>query len=326
MEEVEDLFIEGCQRPEPDGYGLTKEQAQKLWEQVVAFSGFGFNQGHATAYAAVSYRSAYVKTHWPAAFLCARLADRGGYHHPAIYMAEARRLGISLEPPHVNRSNAKFTLTWEIGVDEQAPRLWMGLDAVRDLRQRTIHEIIKARENAPFINVRDLVLRVDFQTKELIHLIQCGGLDGLGQNRVAMIAEAETIKRGGTEKQMAFSFTESPIAAESPQQAIAWEMQVLGYPMSVHPLDLHPELPDHIPLKELDRFERQRVSIVGVRLPGWTGGRGFFFGDKEAYIIVRQERGRAQPSPWKPQLLHGQWQNDGMGTSWFQAESVTPLR
>ena len=57
------------------------------------FAGYGFNQGHATAYADVSFRSAYLKAHYPAEFLCARLADHGGFHHPAIYMAEAVRLG-----------------------------------------------------------------------------------------------------------------------------------------------------------------------------------------------------------------------------------------
>jgi DNA polymerase III alpha subunit len=68
----------------------------------MAFAGYGFNQGHATAYADVSYRSAYLKAHYPAEFLCARLADHGGFHHPAIYLAEARRLGIGVRPPQVN--------------------------------------------------------------------------------------------------------------------------------------------------------------------------------------------------------------------------------
>ena len=73
---------------------LLAAQAATLWEQVMSFAGYGFNQGHATAYADVSYRSAYLKAHWPAEFLCARLADYGGFHHPAIYMAEAIRWAL----------------------------------------------------------------------------------------------------------------------------------------------------------------------------------------------------------------------------------------
>jgi DNA-directed DNA polymerase III PolC len=322
MEEVKDLFIQGCERLEPEGHGLTKEQAQQLWEQVVAFSGFGFNQGHATAYAAVSYNSAYVKAHWPAAFLCARLADRGGYHHPAIYMAEARKLGICLKPPHVNHSNARFTLTWDDEGEAELACLWMGLDAVRDLRQVAIRGIVEARKERPFTDLRDLVARVDFQAKELKHLIQCGGLDDLGQSRAVLLEEAERIKRGGTEQQMAFSFSEPPSVTETPQQAMEWEMQVLGYPLSVHPLDLIQTRPEDIPLSELNGFEGQEVSTVGVRLPGWTGGRGFFFGDRGTYVIVRMERNRSQPPVWEPQRLRGRWQSDGMGTYWFQVERV----
>jgi DNA polymerase III subunit alpha len=68
-------FLRGCQEKS----GLTPEQAATLWEQVLAFAGYGFNQGHATAYADVSYRSAYLKAHYPAEFLCARLADRAAF-------------------------------------------------------------------------------------------------------------------------------------------------------------------------------------------------------------------------------------------------------
>jgi len=69
-----------------------------------------FNRGHAMAYADVSYRSAYLKAIGRAAFMCARLMDWGGFHHPAMYMAEAIRLGIRIRPPHVNHSERTFSL------------------------------------------------------------------------------------------------------------------------------------------------------------------------------------------------------------------------
>ena len=109
MEALRETFSAGCMRRPPDGPGLNATQAATLWEQVVAFAGYGFNQGHATAYADVSYRSAYMKSRWPAAFLSARLADHGGFYHPAVYIAEARRLGIDVRPPHINHSDSAFT-------------------------------------------------------------------------------------------------------------------------------------------------------------------------------------------------------------------------
>jgi DNA polymerase III alpha subunit len=75
MEAMRDRFVVGCQRAAPDGPALSEPQARALWEQVAPFAGYGFNQGHATAYADVSYRSAYVRAHWPTAFLAARLAN-----------------------------------------------------------------------------------------------------------------------------------------------------------------------------------------------------------------------------------------------------------
>ncbi len=144
MAEMQTQFIQGCRRSLPKGPGLSRRQAETLWEQVHAFAGYGFNQGHATSYAMVSYHSAYLKVHWPAAFMCARLANWGGFHHPAVYAAEARQLGLSVRPPHVNHSDRRFTLDWEA---EQGV-LWMGLGQVRDLRRSCGHTIIAERQKA----------------------------------------------------------------------------------------------------------------------------------------------------------------------------------
>ena len=85
-------------RAAPAGPAMREASRRTLWEQVEPFAGYGFNQGHATAYADVSYRSAYVRAHWPAAFLCARLANWGGYHYASTYIAEARAPGHRRAP------------------------------------------------------------------------------------------------------------------------------------------------------------------------------------------------------------------------------------
>ena len=88
----------------------------------------------------IEEKIADLKARWPAPFLCARLADRGGFHHPAIYIAEALRLRISVRPPHVNHSGRRFTLAWE--GDGTQGVLWMGLGQVRDLRQSAGRAIV----------------------------------------------------------------------------------------------------------------------------------------------------------------------------------------
>jgi DNA polymerase-3 subunit alpha len=356
MGELRDQFTAGCQRPPPDGPGFTAAQAQTLWEQVIPFAGYGFNQGHATAYADVSYRSAYLKAHWPAAFLCARLADWGGFHHPAVYIAEAIRLGIAVRPPHVNHSGAAFTLE-----SDPRPVLWMGLDQVRDLRDSTIGAIVAARLEGPFVDLGDLVGRVHLQPKELGHLIRCGALDELGENRATLLAHAESPARAGQRlssakrrpgkegpapartyqghfmEQLAFPFIEqaAAVTAESPAERLAWEQRLLGWPVSVHPLSLIAgELPEHLPLRRLVERDmepsprggtRELLTVAGVRLPGWTGGPGFFLGDGDSFVTVKGGRELKAPTSWRPLIVRGRWLGDGYGTYWLQAEQVMEI-
>jgi DNA polymerase-3 subunit alpha len=314
MAELRDQFIAGCQRPGPEGPGMSQAQAATLWEQVAAFAGYGFNQGHATAYADVSYRSAYLKAHWPAAFLCARLAERGGFHHPAIYIAEARRLGIGVRPPHVNTSGEHFTLTFSA---DTKPTLWMGLGAVRDLRRGAIQRIVAERNAALFADLSDLLSRVELQAREVVHLIQCGALDGMGGSRAALLAESSSARRTPI-SQLAFAFADAQAAPEPPEKRLEWEQEILGHPLSVHPLDLVADLlPAHVSLRELPETSGRQITTAGVRLPGWTGGPGYFVGDGDFFVIARSND---RPPQWKPVIVRGQWQRDTYGSAWLEAK------
>jgi DNA polymerase III alpha subunit len=340
MAAMQTQFVQGCCRPEPEGPAFSPEQAQTLWEQVLAFAGYGFNRGHATAYADVSYRSAYLKTHWPAAFLNARLADWGGFHHPAIYMAEARRLSIPIRPPHVNFSQNSFTLTYNLqpptadreavalrhpqppAPSPQPPTLFIGLGQIRDLRRSSVRAIIAEREKQPFLSLQDLVERVSFQTKELSHLIRCGALDGLGASRASLLAEAELIDRAGSAQQMSFAFAKVETPAESPADRLEWESHILGQPVSVHPLELVQPSPKLTPLSSLPEKAGRMVTVAGVRLPGWTGTQGFFLGDQQTYVMVKDDEELRSPKPWFPLRLRGRWLQDEWGFSWLQAEEI----
>ncbi len=320
MEAMREQFVQGCRRPVPQGPAFTLDQATRLWEQVVAFAGYGFNQGHATAYADVSYRSAYLKAHWPAEFLCARLMGWGGFHHQAIYIAEAQRLGIAVRPPHVNYSRALFTLT-------EPATLWMGLGQVRGLRHASAEAIIARRADGPYDGPRDLLARVPLQPKEIVHLIKSGALDGLGASRAALLAEAQGVRHAGSALQMAFPFERTVPAPESPEQCLAWELELLGQPLSVHPLDpLRDRLPGHLPLGRLPDLPGRPVLVAGARLPGWTGGDGFFLGDGGSFVIVKGDKALKAPPAWQPLLVRGRWIGDGWGTSWLQAEEMLDAR
>ncbi len=335
MAALHDQFVAGCLRPAPVGHGFTPAQAQTLWEQIMPFAGYGFNQGHATAYADVSYRSAYLKAHYPAEFLCARLADWGGFHHPAIYMAEAVRLGFAVRPPHVNYSGEAFTLTTThpspIGhPTSYTPQstfhiLYMGLGQVRDLRQAAIAAIVHERGRGAFRDLRDLLNRAPLRPKELDHLIRAGALDGLGESRAELLAEAETIRHSGGAAQMPFDFARPQVIPEPLAQRWAWETELLGLPVSAlaDPLALVKErLPEHTPLVALPGLRGRPTVVAGVRLPGWTGGQGFFLSDGPTFVIARGPRDLKTPPAWQPLLIRGRWQAEDWGAAWLQAESI----
>jgi len=116
--------------------------------------------------------------------------------------------------------------------------------------------------------------------------------------------------------------------AESEVQRFRWERELLGYPVSAfaEPLRLVADrLPEHVPLRRLPEMPGRTVTVAGVRLPGWTGGEGFYLWDGQAWVIVKANKSQKWPPPWEPALLRGRTLVDEWGIHWFQAEDVSSL-
>jgi hypothetical protein len=206
----------------------------------------------------------------------------------------------------------------------------MGLGQVRDLRRKSVQAIIRERRVEPFVDLPDLLARVDLQEKEINHLIRCGALDDLGESRAQMLAEAEQQARAGSRQQLMFAFARPEgIPPETAADRFQWESHILGMPVSVHPVDLVPEQESHLSLRQLPQHKNQPVVVHGTRLPGWTGGKGFYLGDGDDFILVvpdsRLELGDLERKSWQPLRLYGRWREDEWGGVWYQAESVTLL-
>jgi len=242
----------------------------------------------------------------------------GGFHHPAMYIAEAIRLGIQVRGPHVNHSARSFSLAWE----GPQPVLWMGLGWIKDLRRGAARAIVVERKHRPFAGLRDLATRVPLQRKELAHLVQCGALDGLGKSRAVLLAEGRDLGRAESTLQLSFDLGQPDVEPEPLARRVEWEKQVLGYPVSVLRDPLKPvenRLPEHVPLRQLPGTHGRLVAVAGVRLPGWTGREGFYLWDGETWVIVR---GAKSPPAWRAVLARGRWTGDEWGFRWFQAQEV----
>jgi DNA polymerase-3 subunit alpha len=167
------------------GNDIAQPVAEQLWETLVGYTGFGFCKGHAAAYATVAYRTAYCKAHYPAELLAAMLSNQAGFYPAQVYIEEARRLGIRLRPPDINRS--------ALGTRARGGTIQLGLGAVRGLRRATLAALLATRrEGGPFRSLRELLGRVSLSKGEVTALIEVGALDRVagGRSRPELLWQA----------------------------------------------------------------------------------------------------------------------------------------
>lgn len=226
MVTLKQRFVEGAQARQ----GVPVETAERIWEMMAAFAGYGFPKAHAASYARVAWRSAWCKAHYPAEFMAAVLANWGGYYRQRVYLNEARRMGIPLRPPHINTAKRQFSVIYPQG----QPTLVMGLDQVADLTRRTQKRILAHR---PFQNLMDFLTRVDPRPKEALNLIRIGALSGLGSIPDLL----NLVERGGWQFRQPSLFEEK-ISGEGQSweltDRVAAQEKILGVGVDAHPLEL----------------------------------------------------------------------------------------
>jgi DNA polymerase III alpha subunit len=210
---------------------VPEEIAKRIWELMAAFAGYGFPKAHAASYAQVSWRSAWCKTHYPAFFMAAVLANWGGYYSQRVYMNEARRLGLKLRPPLINHAEREFSVKLVGG----GLMLFMGLDQVRDLTQRTLMAIV---HNRPYSSLADFLARVDPRPVEAENLVRVGALDDIGTIPLLL----RQLEQGGWQGGQLSLFSISDTIQEdwSLAEKVTAQEELLGTGVIAHPLELAP--------------------------------------------------------------------------------------
>ena len=246
-------FIEGAARRR----NVPQETAERIWEMMAAFAGYGFPKAHAASYAQLAWNSAWCKTHYPAEFMSAVLGFGGGYYSQRVYLMETRRLGLTIKPPHINHSLKHFRVAYPGG----EPVLYMGLNQVRDLTHRTITAII---EHRPFKSLGEFILRVNPQKKEAQHLIMCGALEGLTSIPNGL-AQVEQKRQPG---QMGLFSTELSDHDWSLEQKLSAQKEILGVSLSITPLELYAgeiEAEGAVSTLEAQNLTGEKVKVAGMR-------------------------------------------------------------
>lgn len=255
MQVLKEKFIHGAE----ERRNVSPEVGERIWELMAAFAGYGFPKAHAASYAQVAWRSAWCKTHFSAEFMAAVLANWGGYYSQRVYLNEARRIGLKIQPPDVNHAQRQFSVAYPEG----EAVLYVGMDQVRDLTGRTQERILRGR---PFHSLEDFLARVDPRRGEAENLALAGALDGLGPMS-AVLARV----RGGSWRsgQMSlFDLAGSQDDEWTLEQQVEAQQGVLGISLAAHPLELcASEIAKAGAVNTVEAAGRsgQKVTVAGVR-------------------------------------------------------------
>ncbi len=266
MAQEEPRFKEGCLKN-----GLTRHQADHLWDLIQPFAGYSFNRPHSTLYGLLSYQTAYLKVNYPTEYMAAVLsAATGDTESVAKGVGETVRLGVAVLPADVNRSSMGFTIE-EMPAGDLPPGIThrqgvrFGLSAIKNVGVGPVDMIISNRnDHGPFKSLEDFCARVDRQAlnkRILESLIKSGALDSLPGTRRQKLAILDQALAAGIDAQKAHEAGQVSMFAmmgggadtatvqvaaiplppldETPaekKEELAWEKELLGMYISEHPV------------------------------------------------------------------------------------------
>jgi DNA polymerase-3 subunit alpha len=262
--------------------GHHRKKAEKLFDLMEQFAGYGFNKSHSAAYAYLAYITAYLKAHYPVDFMAALLTSETGNTSKVVkYINECRDMGIRVLPPDVNSSDWSFT--------PDGDGIRFGLGAIKTLGQSAVESILAARgEGGPFRSIYDFCERVDLAAvnrRMIESLIKAGAMDLLSPVRSQLFAAVESAMEGGQrlwrDRQNGQAGLFAAILGSEPSERplpnlpewtlaerLAGEKEVLGFYVTGHPLEQFREKTRDLASHSTDGLEGlergEEVALCGI--------------------------------------------------------------
>jgi DNA-directed DNA polymerase III PolC len=279
--------------------GHTEAKIAEVWGLVRGFSGYAFCKAHSAAYGLEAYQSAWLKRYFPAEFMAAVLTNGKGFYRPLVYVLECHRLGIGFLPPWVNEPGPGFTLV-PAGASRRAEEagekalaggatvahasrithhafIRVPVTYINGLTDSTKERIIRERQRGEFASLADFYCRTQPTPEEMELLLRAGAFDGFGKSRPALFWDIQFLaQRWGHTAVAGQGWLLPPAdAAQLPQaslteptrlQRLQWELELLGFPASGHPLELYPDIAweTYCPASRLGEFVGQQVTMCGL--------------------------------------------------------------
>lgn len=282
MKKVKPEFVEGAVKVG----GATKEIAETFWTQLEEFANYCFNKSHAACYGLIAYWTAYLKAHYPDAFMAALMtSDHDDTDRLAIEITECKHMGISVLSPDVNESFVEFAVV------PNENKIRFGMSAVKGVGVGAVEEVLRAREDGPFTSVEDFARRVStskFNRKAWESLIKSGAFDDMGDrsdllfNLDSITSFASKLQKeaasgqtnlfgmlGGDDAasvQSTLHLQKAPVKHDD-KERLMWERELLGLYISAHPLDRYETyLSEQTqPLTQLvPEYDSQMMTVGGI--------------------------------------------------------------
>ncbi len=279
LAEQKDKFIRGC-----INNSISGRTAEQVFAFIEPFAGYGFNRSHAACYAMIAYHTAYLKANYPEEFMASLLtSDQGDLDRVAIEVRECNRLGIEVLPPDINESYSTFTVVAST-LGTKTPRIRFGLNAVKNLGENIVKNIIRERkQDGSYKDLEDLLSRVkskDLNKKSLESLVKSGALDKFGE-RMEMLNNIERLlsfikdnqrdrDNGQSNLFSGAGLQAKPVLRLEPtdlatdKQKLTWEKEFLGLYISKHPMEeFETQLSGLVvPLSDLDKYPNKKSILV----------------------------------------------------------------
>jgi DNA polymerase III subunit alpha len=261
--------------------GVKESQATHIFDLMEKFAGYGFNKSHSAAYAVLSYQTAWLKAHYPAAFMAAVLSsDMDKTDKVVTLIDECASMDLTVHPPDVNESVYAFRVAGPMSIR-------YGMGAIKGVGQSAVQAIVDERDaRGAYQSLPDLCRRIDLQRvnrRVFEALIRSGSLDRLGPNRATLTAELDRAMHLGEQNSRAMSVGQvdlfglshaenSAVADWSDAQRLAGERETLGLYLSGHPITPYePDLKFLVSARLVDVGGPKPAAALGER--GWSQGK-----------------------------------------------------
>jgi len=283
MEKEKPKFLSGAKVKK-----IEEQKAKTIWDQMEKFAQYGFNKSHSTAYAMISYHTAYLKAHYPAEFMAALLTSEKDNRDKIIkHIAGCKEMGIPVLPPDINESQQDFSVSGD--------QIRFGLSAVKNVGIGAIDTIIEARNRiGKFSSFDHFCEHIDLRKvnkRVLESLIKCGAFDAMDYKRRPLMSTYEEIMEMAQRRQREKSSGQSSIFDQfdgetgtdpeisirtplpnlpewEPRELLGYEKETLGFYITGHPLSRYKELLRMVvntdAVRIAEKKDKEEVSFAGV--------------------------------------------------------------